>query len=70
MRAWYPELSHPKELIRSLTASAPSTTGRRARFVMRDEQAAAVAATARYFRRHAAERGRLRFLWNAKMRFG
>jgi hypothetical protein len=70
MRAWYPELSHPKDQIRSLTAAAPSTTGRRARFGMRDEQAAAVAATARYFRQHEDEKGRLRFLWNAKMRFG
>lgn len=70
MRAWYPELNHPKDLIRSLTSAAPSTTGRRLRFTMRDEQAAAVTATARYFRQHAAEKGRLRFLWNAKMRFG
>ena len=70
MRAWYPELTHSKEVIRSLTESAPRSSDRRVRFGMRDEQEAAVAATARYFRQHAAERGRLRFLWNAKMRFG
>lgn len=69
MRPWYPELTHSKEEIRTLTEAA-GNPGQPVRFGMRDEQAAAVAATARYFRQHEDEQGKLRFLWNAKMRFG
>ncbi len=39
-------------------------------FDLRPEQRTAVATTAGYFRAHADEKKPLRFLWNAKMRFG
>ncbi len=39
-------------------------------FALRPEQREAVASTARYFAAHADEKKPLRFLWNAKMRFG
>ncbi len=43
---------------------------RTATFDLRPEQREAVATTAGYFRAHADEKKPLRFLWNAKMRFG
>ena len=39
-------------------------------FDMRPEQQAAVKKTAKYFTEHADEKRPLKFLWNAKMRFG
>lgn len=39
-------------------------------FPMRPEQREAVTTTAKYFHAHANEKKPLRFLWNAKMRFG
>lgn len=59
-----------KAAIKALVSGERPEAERSESFGLRDEQAAAVAETAAYFRRRAADKGRLKFLWNAKMRFG
>lgn len=56
--------------IDSLKSGVRLTPGRAHRFGMRPEQQEAVDRAAGYFRQHASRRGDLKFLWNAKMRFG
>jgi hypothetical protein len=56
--------------IDSLKTGERLSPGRIHRFDMRPEQKEAVNRAANYFRRHASRRGDLKFLWNAKMRFG
>lgn len=56
--------------IGSLEDGVRLTPGRAQTFGMRPEQQEAVSRAADYFRRHAGRKGDLKFLWNAKMRFG
>lgn len=56
--------------IKSLEDGVRLTPGRAHSFGMRPEQQEAVSRAADYFRRHASRKGDLKFLWNAKMRFG
>lgn len=54
----------------SLQTGNPYDELRTKTFALRPEQAEAVEKTAAYFRAHEDESQQLRFLWNAKMRFG
>ena len=56
--------------IESLKSGERLSPGRARSFGMRPEQADAVSRAATYFRQHASRKGDLKFLWNAKMRFG
>ena len=56
--------------IDSLETGKRLLPGRNQSFGMRPEQSAAVTKAAEYFRRYAEQKGKLHFLWNAKMRFG
>lgn len=56
--------------IESLRSGERLSPGRAKTFGMRPEQHEAVSRAADYFRQHAGRKGDLKFLWNAKMRFG
>ncbi len=63
-------LDEVRSAINVVRAGTRFNPKRTASFDMRPEQREAVSGTARYFRAHVGERKPLRFLWNAKMRFG
>lgn len=63
-------LDEVKSAINVVKSGAAFNPTRTENFPMRPEQAAAVDQTEGYFRAHADDKGPLRFLWNAKMRFG
>lgn len=63
-------LDEVKAAINVVRSGAKFNPKRTETFGMRPEQREAVARTAKYFRAHADGKKPLRFLWNAKMRFG
>ena len=63
-------LDEVKAAINFVRSGARFNPKRTETFAMRPEQREAVTRTAGYFRAHADDKTPLRFLWNAKMRFG
>lgn len=63
-------LGEVKSAINVVKSGAAFNPTRTENFPMRPEQTDAVGQTEEYFRAHAGDKGPLRFLWNAKMRFG